>query len=105
IYAAVVLGLMVAGLGWKRSPDLQIPLSFLLFATMVLGILLLVDWLIIRRVWRAVNKPIGVPAPPIPKPDRFWRWFVVTTLAMIVVVFSIAVLGLLAAIAIPNFVK
>jgi serine/threonine protein kinase len=29
------------------------------------------DWLIIRCVWRAVNKTI--PAPPVPMTDRFWR--------------------------------
>jgi hypothetical protein len=105
IFVAVGLGLWGAGLGWKRTSPPTVPLSYLLFVAVLLGILLLLDWLIIRRVWRAVNRPVGTIVPPIQKPDRFWRWFMVTTLAMIVVIFSIAILGLLAAIAIPNFVK
>jgi tetratricopeptide (TPR) repeat protein len=39
------------------------------------------------------------------KPDRFWRWVVVTVLALIAIPIVIAILGLLAAIAIPNFIK
>ena len=65
----------------------------------------LVDWLIIRGVWRAVNQPVAAPAPPVQKPDRFWRWFAVVVLAMISIPILIAIVGLLAAIAIPNFVK
>jgi serine/threonine protein kinase len=65
----------------------------------------LVDWLIIRAVWRAVNQPKAAPAPPVQKPDRFWRWFAVAVFAFISIPFVIAVIGLLAAIAIPNFVK
>ena len=65
----------------------------------------LIDWLIIHVVWRAVNKPVAAPAPPVQKPDRFWQWFIGITLAMAIIMFSIVVLGLLAAIAIPAFVK
>lgn len=43
--------------------------------------------------------------PPSPKPDRFWRIFAVAVFALISIPFLIAILGLLAAIAIPNFVK
>ncbi len=43
--------------------------------------------------------------PIIQKPDRFWRWFAVAVVAMIAIPFVISILGLLAAIAIPNFVK
>ncbi len=39
------------------------------------------------------------------KPDRFWRWFAVVVLALISLPFVISILGILAAIAIPNFVK
>jgi len=39
------------------------------------------------------------------KPDHFWRWFAVVVLAMIAVPFFISIVGLLTAIAIPNFVK
>ncbi len=49
--------------------------------------------------------PAKVVPPLIQKPDQFLRWFAVTTLAMIVVIFLIAILGLLAAVAIPNFIK
>jgi serine/threonine protein kinase/LysM repeat protein len=56
IFVAVGLGLWGAGLGWKRTSPPTVPLSYLLFVAVLLGILLLVDWLIIRRVWRAVNK-------------------------------------------------
>jgi tetratricopeptide (TPR) repeat protein len=64
-----------------------------------------VDFFIIRRVWRAVNKSVAAPVPPIQKPDRFWRWFAVAVFAMIAIPFLISIAGLLAAIAIPNFVK
>jgi serine/threonine protein kinase len=54
--------------------------------------------------------PMGVPPlaatpAPAPQPDRFWRWFAVVVLALIVIPVAISVLGMLAAIAIPNFVK
>jgi serine/threonine protein kinase len=39
------------------------------------------------------------------KPDRFWRWFAVAVFAMIAIPFLISIVGLLVAIAIPNFVK
>ena len=70
-----------------------------------LATVVLIDWLIIRRVWRAVNKPTAAPAPPIQKPDRFWRWFAVTAVALTAAIIFIAFIGLLAAVAIPNFVK
>jgi len=44
-------------------------------------------------------------SPPVQKPDRFWRWFAVTVLALIAIPVGIGMIGLLAAIAIPNFVK
>jgi serine/threonine protein kinase/Tfp pilus assembly protein PilF len=43
--------------------------------------------------------------PTVQKPDRFWRWFAVGVLALISIPIVIAIIGLLAAIAIPNFVK
>jgi predicted Ser/Thr protein kinase len=65
----------------------------------------LIDWFIIRAVWCAVNKTVAIPAPPVQKPDHFWRWFAVVVLAMISIPILISIFGLLAAIAIPNFVK
>jgi tRNA A-37 threonylcarbamoyl transferase component Bud32 len=61
----------------------------------------------------AATPPSSSPREPaqaekskvIQKPDRFWRWFAVAVFAMIAVPFIISILGLLAAIAIPNFVK
>ncbi len=41
----------------------------------------------------------------VQKPDRFWRWFAVTVLALIAIPFVLSIIGMLAAIAIPNFVK
>ena len=89
-----------SSLGWDYH-DLSIAVL-----TMLVGCACAVfDFFIIRSIWRAVKRPVDTPTPPVQKPDRFWRWFVVTTLAMIIVIFSIAILGLLAAIAIPNFIK
>src|ERR1043166_8465736 len=38
------------------------------------------------------------------KPDRFWKWFAVGVVAMVVIPVALAILALLAAIIIPNFV-
>jgi serine/threonine protein kinase len=54
----------------------------------------------------AAHQPVRVAvASAPPKPDRFWRWFAVVVLALIAIPVVIAILGMLAAIAIPNFVK
>jgi Tfp pilus assembly protein PilE len=54
----------------------------------------------------AETPPPNKTVPPLlNKSDTFLRWFAVTTLAMIVVLLIIAVLGLIAAVAIPNFIK
>jgi serine/threonine protein kinase/type II secretory pathway pseudopilin PulG len=69
-------------------------------------IFLLIPGIIIYVLWRAVRKRAANTAPPLlKKSDTFLRWFAVTTLAMIIVVFLIAMLGLIAGIAIPNFIK
>ena len=47
----------------------------------------------------------GQSSNPVPKPDDFWRYFAVALLALMTIPFLISILGLLAAIAIPNFVK
>jgi serine/threonine protein kinase len=73
-----------------------------LFLGIVIGICL-------GMVAGAISLPFKIKSystsSPVRKPDHFWRWFLVTTLAMVIVIFVIAVLGLLAAVAIPNFVK
>jgi tetratricopeptide (TPR) repeat protein len=88
------------------SPDSLEPATRSLFAgyafIMAIIICVLLDMMIVWLVWRAANKPL---APPIQKPDRFWRWFAVAVFAMIAIPFLISIVGLLAAIAIPNFVK
>jgi serine/threonine protein kinase len=58
----------------------------------------------------AANQPVGVAAAPtLAKPDRFWRGFAVAVLALVLALImipvGIAVLGILFAIAVPNFVK
>jgi predicted Ser/Thr protein kinase/type II secretory pathway pseudopilin PulG len=93
---------------WKLFWNLC-ALNFIQFGevALVISIMLpaLVDWLIICAVWRAVNKPVATLVPTPPKPDHFWRWFAVVVLAMIAIPFLISILGIIAAIAIPNFVK
>jgi len=48
--------------------------------------------------------PITPTTPPTPQPDRFWRRFAVVMACVVLIPVAIAILGLLAAIAIPNFV-
>ncbi len=98
-----------------------------LIPLIAIPVAVVLDFLIIRLVWRAVNKPAESHAtessPPRSevgqdifrkpfeqvfgpkKPDRFWRWFAVAVFAFISIPIVIAIIGLLAAIAIPNFVK
>jgi serine/threonine protein kinase/Tfp pilus assembly protein PilF len=55
-----------------------------------------------------VKSPTGASSSilPTPKPDHFWRWFFAVVIACLVFIpVAIAILGLLASIAIPNFVK
>ena len=59
-------------------------------------------WIFFRRRATAQNLPSGGEKP---KPDHFWRWFAVVVLALISIPILISIVGLLAAIAIPNFVK
>jgi hypothetical protein len=58
----------------------------------------------------AMKSPAGAsssipPTPPTPQPDRFWRRFAIVMACVVLIPVAIAILGLLAAIAIPNFVK
>lgn len=47
----------------------------------------------------------AAPTPPVEKSDHFWRRFAVVVLAIFSIPLFIAILGMLAAIAIPAFVK
>jgi len=76
-----------------------------LFPFVVLMVPLAIISLIILVVRRAMKKRSAAAGSPARKPDHFWRWFAVTVLAIIAIPFFIAIVGLLAAIAIPNFVK
>ncbi len=49
--------------------------------------------------------PIAPTTPPVPQPDRFWRRFAVVLACVVLIPMAIAIVGLLAAIAIPNFVR
>jgi type II secretory pathway pseudopilin PulG len=106
-----VLQKMLAVFVWKvPGGNLFFSLwDFLVWLVLLAGIILWADSEIIRRVWRVVNRPPGnqpmASAPPIQKPDRFWRWFAVAVFALISIPFLISIVGLLAAIAIPNFIK
>jgi len=60
---------------------------------------------LLRTFFRRSTAPIRLADGEKAKPDRFWRWFAVTVFAMIAIPFLISIVGLLAAIAIPNFVK
>jgi hypothetical protein len=55
--------------------------------------------------WLAIGYLIRPAGYEKSKPDRFWRWFALAVFAMIAIPFLISIVGLLAAIAIPNFVK
>jgi serine/threonine protein kinase len=90
----------------QLSPGSYEPATRILFATFTLGvstiISLLLDLIVVWLVWRAVNRRV---VPPVQKPDRFWRWFAVAVFAIIAIPILISIVGLLAAIAIPNFIK
>jgi serine/threonine protein kinase len=109
-WVIALLWLLLAKLFARQVLGLQDSLFFdvwdlTIWVALALASVAAVDWLIIRRVWCLVNKPVGAPVPPVQKPDRFWRWFAVAVFAMIAIPFLISIVGLLAAIAIPNFVK
>jgi tetratricopeptide (TPR) repeat protein len=56
--------------------------------------------------WRGRAARRAMSLPPMQKPDRFWRWFFAVVIACLIFIpVAIAILGLLASIAIPNFVK
>ncbi len=53
----------------------------------------------------AARQQTVAAAPAQPKPDRFWRWFAVAVVALITIPVAISILGILASMVIPNFVK
>ena len=79
---------------WSIAPFVILGIMFLLFPGIVIYI-----------VWRLVKKAAASPGTDPQKPDRFWRWFAVAVLVMIAVPILISIFGLLAAVAIPNFIK
>ena len=74
-------GLLVAvGLITKIKLDAQsgivdphLSVSFWEIVAPGLSLLAFLDWLIIRAVWRAVNKMLPTPAPSVGKPGRFGK--------------------------------
>jgi hypothetical protein len=59
IVGAAYLVLMRADLALKHSPSsAPVLIPLVLLVPVVLAIIALLDWLIIRRVWRAVNQPL-----------------------------------------------
>ncbi len=105
IVGLVLVGLWILDQELKRSVAPPVGIPILLLAPVGLGVIALVDFLIVRVVWRAVSQPITNPVPSVQTPDRFWRRFALAVFALIAIPFLIAIVGLLAAIAIPNFVK
>jgi serine/threonine protein kinase len=93
IFAAVCLVIRFADLGWKRTFPPTVPLSYLLFVAVLLGILLLLDWLIIRRVWRAVNKSPSLEqtAPPSSS-QTLSRWLLFALVIIVIGMLGFAVL-------------
>jgi predicted Ser/Thr protein kinase len=78
--------------------------GFIFALIVTVGFTILIDSLIVTRVWRAVNRPME-NIPPVLKPDHFWRRFAIVIAAVLLIPMVIAVGGMLAAIAIPAFVK
>ena len=102
--ASALHGLDIARAGaGKVVPPFWAQYWWLLLAAVLVSAV--IDFLITYRLWHAVNRPVTAPTPPVLKPDRFWRWFAVAVFAFISIPVVIAIFGLLAAIAIPNFVK
>jgi serine/threonine protein kinase len=99
LFATLVLMLVHLRLGLSA---MVLPFLIPLISIPVAAIL---DFLIVRRVWRAVNRSSAAAIPPVQKPARFWRWFAVTAVALTATLIFFAFIGLLATIAIPNFVK
>jgi len=79
----------------------------LVLGTFTFLVILLIGLYRSLKAERAQSAIAGALASPslAQKPDRFWRWLAVTLVALIAIPIVIAIFGLLAAIAIPNFVK
>jgi len=95
------IGLIHFGIGTSVFFLLGLPIAAIWFLRVICST--------IKKVWQSAGYPAAanspLPAPSIQKPDHFWRWFAVAVFAMIAIPFLISIVGLLAAIAIPNFVK
>lgn len=119
---AVYFGI-VAPFGYNGHGDAA-PLTLmggLLLASSV--IIAVADPLIVWWVWRAVNRPVAAPESSTQepgaaqrifrqpfqhvygsqKPDRFWRWFAVTVLALIMIPIVLSIFGIVASIAITGY--
>jgi hypothetical protein len=79
-------------------------LAFVLILLGSLGLAILIDFLIVHRIWHAVSRPKEALLPER-KPDHFWRRFAVVMACVILIPIAIAVAGILIAIALPGFAK
>ncbi|HEY9508509.1 MAG TPA: hypothetical protein VIV82_01480, partial [Verrucomicrobiae bacterium] len=75
--------------------------AFLLMVIVGPAFAVLVDVLILKRIWRSVNQPIGM-TPSLQKRDRFWRRFAMGAACVLCILVAIVVSGGSAAIWIPN---
>ena len=78
---------------------------FIIMSGAVVGLFLGGAVFLFRLAWSYFRQRTSLPRDEREKPDHFWRWFAVAVFAMIAIPFLISIAGLLAAIAIPNFVK
>ena len=99
VYAVVVRGLRMLSF----SPSMEVAGTITAVGLGLLSVALMVwlDILIIRRVWRAVNGTnpnSAASAPAVQKPDRFWRRLVLSLilvpLGLLLVALSLPLLAL-----------
>jgi type II secretory pathway pseudopilin PulG len=94
----------MAGVHSSENVSMLFKFAFLLMVIAGPASAVLVDVLILKRIWHSVNQPIGI-TPSRQKPDRFWRRFAIGAACVVCIPLVIAVFGMLAAILIPNFVR
>lgn len=99
------------GLGFFHAHIHNIKWQLLALCPLLLGVALISYGLIHSWAKAKVMKTVALPrgpaqfASPVPPPDRFWRRFAVVMACVILIPMAVAIIGVLAAMAIPAFVK
>ena len=80
------------------SPSMDVAAAVLAVGLGLLSVALMVwlDFLIVRGVWRAVSRPSAAPAPPVRKSGPFWRRLVLSLILVPLVLLLVALALLLA---------